>query len=318
MTGFITLHSDPTQAMHATTKEYVDNVASGIVAKPQVLAATTENITGTYDNGTAGVGATLTATSNGAFPEIDGVQLTTANGERGLLVKNQTNAAENGRYNLTTQGDENTPWVLTRCGLCDEASEIPGAYIFVIAGTVNGQTAWVQYVADPATFVVGTDPISVFQFAGSGTVTAGTNISVDGHQVSVVSNPTFAGLVTASSGVKFADDTIQMSAAVPSLTSFSEKTANYTLDTLDHKDNVVEMNSSSPLTFTIPTNATLSWPVGASMDIFQTGTGQVTVAAASGATLNGTPGNKLRTQWSSCTIMKRSADSWVIYGDLTA
>jgi len=317
MTGKITLDADPTQALHAATKQYVDSVEAGLLTRPQVKAATTANLTSTYNNGTAGVGATLTATANGAFPLIDGVALTTVNGNRGLLVKNQTDAAENGRYNLTTQGDENTPWVLTRCSLCDEADEIPGSYIFVTDGTLNGQTGWVQHVDDPATFTVGTDDIFVFQFAGAGTVTAGNNISVSGNQVSVVSNPSFNGVIV-SAGVQFADNTIQTSAGVPSLTEFSEKTANYTLDTLDHKDNVVEMNSSSPLTFTIPTNATLAWPIGASMDILQTGTGQVTIANAVGVTLNFTPGNKLRTRWSSCTIMKRGADSWIVYGDLTA
>jgi hypothetical protein len=133
-TGAITLHADPTQALHASTKQYVDNVASGILAKPSVLAATTANLSATYSNGTDGVGATLTASSNGAFPQIDGVSVTTVNGQRGVLVKNQTDAVENGRYNLTTQGDANTAWVLTRCGLCDESNEIPGAYVFVTDG----------------------------------------------------------------------------------------------------------------------------------------------------------------------------------------
>ena len=118
--------------------------------------------------------------------------------------------------------------------------------------------------------------------------------------------------------VVFADGTTQDSAGVPSLTGFTEKTASYTLDTLDHQDNVVEVNSASATTFTIPTNAALAWPVGASMDIIQTGAGQVTISPDTGVTLNFTPGNKLRTQWSSCTIMKRATDSWIVYGDLTA
>jgi len=127
-----------------------------------------------------------------------------------------------------------------------------------------------------------------------------------------------AANVVATTGVTFADNTVQTSAGVPSLTSFTEKTASYTLDTLDHQDNVVEMNSGSAMTFTIPTNSSLAWPVGASMDIIQTGSGQVTISPDSGVTLNYTSGNKLRTQWSSCTIMKRATDSWIVYGDLTA
>jgi hypothetical protein len=118
-------------------------------------------------------------------------------------------------------------------------------------------------------------------------------------------------------GVVFADGT-QTKAGVPSLTAFTEKTASYTLDTLDHKDNIVEMNSSSPVTFTIPANDTLAWPVGTSMDIFATGTGAVTIAGADGVTVNATPGLVLRTQWSSATILKRATNSWVVYGDLKA
>jgi len=120
-----------------------------------------------------------------------------------------------------------------------------------------------------------------------------------------------------AAGVVFTDGT-QTKAGVPSLTEFAEKTASYTLDTLDHQDNIVEMNSASATTFTIPTDAALAWPVGASMDIFQTGAGQVTISGDTGVTVNYTPGNKLRTQWSSATILKRASNSWVIYGDLTA
>ena len=116
----------------------------------------------------------------------------------------------------------------------------------------------------------------------------------------------------------FADGTEQSAAGVASLTSFTEKTASYQLDTLDHKDNVVEMNMSSAGTFTVPLDATLAWPVGASMDIFATGTGAITIAGESGVTLNATPGLTLRTQWSSATIMKRGANNWVVYGDLKA
>jgi hypothetical protein len=201
MTGKITLDGDPTSALHAATKQYVDSVEAGLLTRPQVRAATTANLAADYSNGTLGVGATLTSTTNGAFPLIDGVALTTVNGARGLLVKNQTNAAHNGRYNLTTQGDSETPWVLTRCGLCDEANEIPGSYIFVTDGTVNGQTGWVQHVDDPSTFTVGTDDIDVFQFSGAGAITAGTNITVSGNQVSVVNNPTFSEVVTTSHGI---------------------------------------------------------------------------------------------------------------------
>ena len=194
LTGALTLHADPGSALHAATKQYVDNTASGIVAKPQVLGATTTNIDATYNNGTLGVGATLTHNTNGAFPAEAGGASGWAVG-KGILVKNQTNKAQNGRYFISDMGSPSTPYVLTRCGYCDEASEIPGAYIFVQSGT-NAGTGWIQVVANPATFVVGTDNIDVYQFSGSGTITAGTGITVNGNEVSINTGTT-ADLSTA-------------------------------------------------------------------------------------------------------------------------
>jgi hypothetical protein len=103
----------------------------------------------------------------------------------GILVKNQTNKAHNGRYNLTTLGSSSAPWVLTKCGLCDEADEIPGAYVFVQNGTVNKGTGWIQVVADPDTFEVGTDNVDVFQFSGAGTFTAGNGLTLTGTEFAI-------------------------------------------------------------------------------------------------------------------------------------
>jgi len=58
----------------ADAKSYADSIASGFKPKAPVEAATTAALpAATYNNGTGGVGATLTATANGALPAIDGV-----------------------------------------------------------------------------------------------------------------------------------------------------------------------------------------------------------------------------------------------------
>ena len=184
-TGTVTLAADPSSALHAATKQYVDNTAAGIVAKPSVLGATVNNVTGTYYNGPNddGVGATLTHDSNGVFPSASGGATGWAVG-KGILLKNQTNKEENGRYFVSNMGSVSTPYVLTRCGYCDEADEIPGAYIFVQDGTFAG-TGWIQVVADPATFVVGTDDIDVFQFSGAGTYLGGGGLVLTDNTFSV-------------------------------------------------------------------------------------------------------------------------------------
>jgi hypothetical protein len=133
-----------------------------------------------------------------------------------------------------------------------------------------------------------------------------------------IASPTFTGTVTvAESGVAFTDGT-QTKEGVPSRTPILQKTASYTLSDLTERDDLIEMASASAMTLTIPTDATLDFPIGTSIDILQTSTGQVTIAGAGGVTVNATPGLKLRTTWSSCTLFKRAANTWVAYGDLSA
>jgi len=133
-----------------------------------------------------------------------------------------------------------------------------------------------------------------------------------------LASPTFTGTVTvAAAGVAFTDGT-QTKEGVPSRTTISQKTAGYTLAALSERDSMIEMNSASAITLTVPTNATVAYPVGTSIDILRVGAGAVDVAASAGVTINATPGLKLRAQWSSATLIKRATDTWVLVGDLSA
>lgn len=132
----------------------------------------------------------------------------------------------------------------------------------------------------------------------------------------VSENPTFTGTVTvSSSGIAFTDGT-QTKQGVPSITAISQKTSNYTLSSLDERDTMIEINSTSDLTVTIPPESSVNYPVGTTLDVMNINTGLVTIVAGSGVTVNATPGLKLRTQWSSATLLKRGSNSWVVYGDL--
>ena len=126
-------------------------------------------------------------------------------------------------------------------------------------------------------------------------------------------------LSTTAGGFIFTDGT-QTKAAVPSITSRVEVTDSYNLSTggLTLRDSIIEISKATGVTLTIPLNATTAFPVGTSIDVLQVGAGQVTVSGTAGVTLNYTPGNKLRTQWSSATLFKRGTDTWVLMGDLSA
>ena len=117
-------------------------------------------------------------------------------------------------------------------------------------------------------------------------------------------------------GIEYSDG-VQVKQGVPSLTTINQQAGAYT-PVLADRDKLVEVSSASGVTVTIPTNSSVAYPVGTSIDILQTGSGQVTIAGAGGVTVNATPGLKLRTQWSSATLFKRATDTWVVFGDLSA
>ena len=333
-TGTVTLPGAPTSDLHAATKLYVDNVTAGINFHESVHAASTVTIAANYSNGTSGVGATLTADTSRAFSTLDGESVTI--GQR-VLIKNQTDEKQNGIYTLTTVGSVSVPWVLTRATDADNnpTGEMKiGDFVLVLNGTTQ---ASIGYINNSATnpIVIGTDNISYTEFSAGKTVVAGNGLQeatpgtlsidtgVTATKASVdlkapIDAPTFTNLVTLSaSGVAFTDGT-QTKQGVASLTPIIQKTDSYTLSALTERDSLIEVAKASATTITIPLNSAVAYPVGTSIDILQTSTGQVTIAGDAGVTVNSTPGLKLRTQWSSCTLFKRATNTWVVFGDLTA
>jgi hypothetical protein len=97
----------------------------------------------------------------------------------------------------------------------------------------------------------------------------------------------------------------------------NQQIASYTL-VLTDKDKMVEMSVGSANNLTVPPESSVNFPVGSQITILQTNTGQTTIVAGAGVTVNATPGLKLRARWSSVTLIKRAADTWVALGDLQA
>jgi hypothetical protein len=174
----ITSLAEPTQASDAATKQYVDAVAEGLHIHQAVDAATTDTLaelsggTVTYNNGTNGVGATLTLQNS--LTTLDGYTL--VNGDR-ILVKNEINLAHNGIY------DRTSTTVLTRSSDYDTDEEIAGGdFVFVTNGTLYNSTGWVQI--DPVN-IIGTDSIVWDQFSGAGTFLPGDGLSLIGSEFNV-------------------------------------------------------------------------------------------------------------------------------------
>ena len=168
------------QTQSLANKAYVDQVAQGLDTKPSCRVGTTADLSATYNNGTLGVGATLTANINGAI-SIDDIALSV--NDR-VLVKDQTDATENGIYVVTTVGDGSTDFVLTRATPEDQPSELSGgAFVFVEEGTVGENNGYTFTHTGAPTF--GTTDLDVAQFSGAGQITAGAALSKDGNTIDV-------------------------------------------------------------------------------------------------------------------------------------
>lgn len=200
---------DPVTAQDAATKAYVDLFSQGVSWKTPARAATTGALpSATYANGTSGVGATLTGAANGALPAQDGVTLVT--GDR-LLVKNQASAFQNGIYVVTQVGSGGTPFILTRATDDDTGTENRSASVFIEAGTVAADSAYVQTTDAP--IVMGTTSLVFTLFTSTQVITASTGlqrVSNDiqvkkGDGIEVVSNSgaTNVDISSAAPGLQF-------------------------------------------------------------------------------------------------------------------
>ena len=88
----------------------------------------------------------------------------------------------------------------------------------------------------------------------------------------------------------------------------------YTLVLADN-GKLVTLDNAASITVTVPLNSSVAFATGAIVNLQQIGAGQVTVAGASGVTLNGT-GTKTRAQWSAASLVKTGTDTWTLIGDI--
>ena len=191
-----TIQNAPTSGTDIVNKAYADSIASGINFHQAVRLATVAALPAyTYNNGTGGVGATITANANGAL-SIDGVAVVAGNR---VLIKDEVGAAQanHGVYVVTDTGSSggpgpgpggSNPFILTRATDFDSTGTgvdqiDAGDFFLVTAGATLANTSWVQQTPLPIT--VGTTPIIFSQFGAPVLYTAGTGLSLAGTVFSI-------------------------------------------------------------------------------------------------------------------------------------
>lgn len=166
----------PVSGNDLVNKTYADSLASGFKLGTPVQAASTTTLpSNTYNNGSSGVGATLTAVNTGALV-VDGYTVVT--NDR-LLVKDESNLINNGVYAATNTGGNGTAYILTRTTDFDQPSEmIQGESFLVINGTANAATQWALLNSVP---VVGTNTVVFIQVSKPPVYTASKGVKLVGN-----------------------------------------------------------------------------------------------------------------------------------------
>jgi len=168
----------------------------------------------------------------------------------------------------------------------------------------NGSTAWTSLGYQGAGDIEG--------------VTAGTGISGGGSSGTVtvsIDTSVTADLTTAQTltNKTLTDPKINL--------AFDAETASYTA-VLANNGQVVTMDNASPNTFSIPTNASVAFPIGTQINVLQIGAGQTTIQAVTSGTttINSTGASaaapKLRARYSAATCLKAATDTWYVFGDI--
>lgn len=241
MTGPLILSGDPTLPLGAATKQYVDSISAGLSPRTSCRVATTTALTVTYNNGTSGVGATLTNAGSQAALAIDGVNLSV--NDR-VLVKNQASTFQNGIYTVTNIGSGATNWVLTRATDYDTASPnevVEGSYTVISEGTTNATNLFVETGQGP--FTIGTTPIIFSAFNSAANINVTAPLTKTGNTIALTTP--LVGQY-GGTGINNGSNTITLGGNVLTGGSFTTSGAN-----------ALTLTTSGATNVTLPTSGTL-------------------------------------------------------------
>lgn len=149
--------------------------------------------------------------------------------------------------------------------------------------------------------------------AGDFTTTANNQVQI----AAVINKSSTQGVIFVRPSIyPLVDDLLGYTPA-STLITYHKESVSYTL-VLSDSNQLIEMEVSTANTLTIPTNASVAFPLGTQILVSQLGTGQTTITPAVGVTIRSSGGKtKTAAQYAMCTLIKRGTNEWYLSGDLT-
>jgi hypothetical protein len=333
-----TITTGANSATDIVNKAYVDNaVAAGVHFHEPVRVESPINLNATYNNGTDGVGATLTNAGTQAALVVDGITLNVADR---VLVYEQTTQTQNGVYVVTDVGSVSTNWILTRSSDADTyITDSPdglseGSTFFVREGATGAGETYTCNTQGTITF--GTTNITFVQVSSAQIYSAGTGLTLSATTFSItnttVTPATYGnsgqvaqiainaqGQITSASNVGIAITASNVSGLATSATTDTTNADNITSGTLNNARTTATASNGASTIVARDTNGSFSANLGAFVSV--TGDGSGVTALNGTAITTGTVANDRTTAASTngaSTIVARDASGNFSAGTITA
>jgi hypothetical protein len=169
----------------------------------------------------------------------------------------------------------------------------------------NGSTAWNSLAYTGAGTVTS---ITAGTGLSGGAITSSGTIAIDSTVVTLTGSQTLTNKTLTDPKINLA---------------FDAQTGTTYTTVLDDNGQVVTMNNASANTLSIPTNASVAYPIGTQINVLQIGAGQTTIQAVTSGTTSilstaaTAAAPKIRARYGMATCIKAATDTWYVVGDIS-
>lgn len=224
-----------------------------------------------------------------------------------------------------------TPGAANGLATLDGSGQIPSAQLPAIAITdvfvVASQAAMLALTAEKGDVAIRSDLNKSFVLSTNSPGTLAdwkelltptdAVLSVAGLTGAITASGLKTALAIAIADVASLQTTLDAKETLGEVSAINAQTGTTYTFVLTDKGKLVTLSNAGAITLTVPTNASVAFPVKSSIKIAQLGAGQVTISGAGVTFRSRGAALKLTAQYGGAELIKIATDEWLVVGDLT-